>query len=187
MPAKASIGNTRQTSPRWALSPSTGYARLGFPPFLPLRLFRMYFIIFIPCRDEMSCVCVRAFIRGCAVRKKTSPLDVPTNSRVLSLRRAQTASQAAPPVPGGLRGIAGSLASPRRAGRSCPAPPAASHGAGRPHARTEPFPGRKSWQQAVVSRCSASLAPWHTAWIWQTGLQRKGSCCLFFKRQKALG
>lgn len=47
----------------------------------------MYLIIFIPCRDE-TCwvcvcvgVCVRAFVRGCTLREKTSPLDVPKTKR----------------------------------------------------------------------------------------------------------
>lgn len=53
---EASVGNAEKRSPGWTLSPSPVYARLGLPPFLPLRLFRMHFIIFIPCRDETWCV-----------------------------------------------------------------------------------------------------------------------------------
>lgn len=62
----------------------------------------------------MSCVCVRAFIRGCAVRKKTSPLDVPkTKAHKLPSALSQEGSDGFPGGPAGAGRAAGHRGQPR--------------------------------------------------------------------------
>lgn len=99
---------------------------------------------------------MRAFVRGCALREKTSPLDIPkTKPHELTSFLSQEGAGAALAAPTGARRAAGHPGQPHLApqGRAGPGralllqlqiPPGASDRAGRPHARTEPLPGGKS-------------------------------------------